>query len=148
MNEVMQLNLVDFIPGSTYFRWKDALWVPKWGVTVFPSKEQYDGIIKLATRLELPRGFLGPSWTVTSWLRPKYYNEWKDPYGVGGSQRSAHMEGLAIDFQVFGMNADTARNYLKANLEMYKLRMEDLPGSNWIHLDARDPIMGNRFFKP
>lgn len=146
--ETVAINPIDFIPGSTFFRWKEALYLPRWGVLAMPTKAQFEGIIKLATRLELARGRVAAPWTVTSWLRPKMYNIWPHPYGVKGAAASAHMDGLAIDFQVFGMKADEVRETLKPNLELYGLRMEDLPGSSWVHLDCREPVLGNRFFKP
>lgn len=75
--------------------------------------------------------------------RPKEYNAL-----IGGAPGSAHVEGLACDFHVLRMGCDEIREIILPHLEEWQLRMEDLPGSGWIHLDIRDPGDGNRYFKP
>jgi hypothetical protein len=61
---------------------------------------------------------------------------------------SAHTLGMAVDFSVATLKADEVRELLKPELERLKIRMEDLPGSTWVHIDTREPGGSGRFFKP
>lgn len=143
------MELDDLIDGSIYFRWREALWCPRWGVYVFPTPEQKQNIIKTAKVMDAIRNRLGKPIVVTSWLRPNKYNEWSFPYGVGGAKNSAHCEGKACDFQVVTMNCDEVRLLLLPLLPHLGIRMERLDGSNWVHIDIRNPgPEGNRYFYP
>ena len=86
---------------------------------------------------------MGKPMSVTSCLRPELYNAF-----VKGSERSYHMQGRAIDFEIRDVPADEIRELLKPKLDEFGLRMEDLPGSSWVHLDDGEPGPSGRFFKP
>ena len=79
---------------------------------------------------------------ITSWWRPKKYNDL-----IGGAKKSWHITGGACDFTCFGISADKIREILEPYLDDLDLRMEDLPGSNWVHLDDKETD-GARFFRP
>jgi hypothetical protein len=139
----------DLIPGSNYFRWFDALWLPKWEVYVVPTEVQAQRIIRIAKKADFVVGQLGSKpLTITSWLRPKNYNQWAAPHGVGGAQYSVHMDGGAIDFKHPLMTSDECREILAPELERLGLRMEKLPGSSWVHIDDKEPGPGGRYFLP
>ena len=137
-----EVELEDNIPGCANFKWKEALFLPKWGSYAKPSLEEIENISKTAYKMEVIRAVLNCPLRVTSWLRPKDYNK-----AVDGARRSKHLEGLAVDFQPLDMDCDKAREILLPLLPGLEIRMEDRPGSNWVHIDLGE-VIHNRFFKP
>ena len=140
----MTLNLDDFIEGTQSFRYREALTLQKWNVTIFPSSDQLKKIIQIAQPLQYFRNRYGKPIIIHSWLRIKPYNEL-----VGGSKNSWHLSGGAVDFSVATMNCDEIRNDLIKHLERLNIRCERLEGSNWIHIDNK-PVRpdDNRYFYP
>lgn len=137
-------------PISKHFTWKEALYLPQW------SREatEKDGLtavhkanlVVLFSKMDEIRGHFGKPVIVHVAYRPEEYNKL-----VKGASRSSHLEGMAVDFHVSGFKCDEVRaEILKQGLlEKLGMRMEDLPGSSWVHLDIRSvPEGGNRFFKP
>jgi Peptidase M15 len=145
---VRSVDVNDFIPGSTFFRWCQALWLPKWGIYCYPTQEQAIEIIGTARVMDVIRNRVKKTVEVHSWLRPENYNTWPSPYGVSGAKLSAHRLGMAVDFSVNTIPCDEVREMLKPELERLKIRMEDFPKSAWVHIDRRDPGGSGRFFKP
>lgn len=134
------------IGGNINFKWKEALWLPKWGICAAPPPEIEDNIIMMANRLTFIRNFFNRPLRVTSWYRPAVYNVM-----IGGAQFSQHVQGLAVDFQVFDMESDAARSLLLPFLADYNIRMENLPGANWVHIDlncTENMPAERRFFVP
>lgn len=141
---MLPTDIQDFIPSSNHFRWYEALWLPKWSVYAFPNAEQYKYIVDLCMKLEMIRTWLGDEpLTITSWLRPELYNKL-----IGGKPFSMHKLGGAVDFIHPHMTCDHVRERLLPKLPEWKIRMEDNPGSNWVHVDIREPGGEGRFFKP
>lgn len=146
---MLNVNLSDLIPGCKHFTWKEALWLPQWnraaddtdGVT----DEHLENIKNTAQWMDQIREYFGKPINVHCWLRPEKYNEL-----VHGAKGSQHMIGHAVDFDVVGMSCDDARQKIldDGKLDEMGLRMEDMPGSNWVHLDDRAPGPGGRYFKP
>ena len=138
------IQLDDVVIGCTHFQWKEFLIVPSWGVDyVYPNQDVIENIVKTAQTMEKVRRILGDApIKITSGWRPAKYNKLID-----GSEGSAHIEGLACDFQHSLKDAQTCRFQLLAHLESLKIRMEDLDGANWVHIDLREPIY-KRYFKP
>ena len=135
---------------SQYFTVREALWLPQWNRLTTEAdgltKEIKWNIMEAALLMDIVRAALETPVVVHCWYRPTAYNKL-----VGGASKSAHTEGKAIDFSITTNDCDYVRDkILKLNLlETYELRMEDLPGSNWVHLDTRAPgPSGKRFFKP
>ena len=97
--------------------------------------------------MELIRYYVGAPIFVTSGLRPGKYNEY-----IGGAKRSQHTMGKACDFWVVGYEgkdgSDAVRELLKPKLEDFGIRMENLPGATWVHIDLRKPGKSGRYFKP
>jgi len=108
-----------------------------------PTDRQHHNLIHITSVLQKIRTRLACRIRITSGLRPKVYNTL-----IGGAGHSAHIWGMALDFQVQGLSADRVRSYILPDLEEYKIRMEDLPGSSWVHIDSRNPRTEGRFFKP
>lgn len=107
--------------------------------------------------MEKVREYLGDNdINITSWIRPLIvscdnprYNGQNYNRLVGGAENSAHIGGLACDFTVSRITCDDVRHLLQDQLELLQLRMEKKPGSNWVHLDSRQPPPGQpRYFRP
>lgn len=142
------IDLDALIPGSAYFRWRDALFLPTWKIYVYPSPEIYKNIIQTAKYVADPiRGVLNKPIQIQSWYRPELYNEWAAPHGVGGSKNSQHKLGKAIDFSVYTMSIDEIHSILEPRLSAHSWRMEKPDGKNRVHVDwATVPPGGNRYF--
>lgn len=129
------------------FTWSEALYLPKWEIHCFPTTQMvFENIEKTAEKMQAIRDIFAKSIRVTSWFRPTKYNE-----AIGGSKGSSHLRGLACDFQVLGIDADSVRAALFPSLETLNLRMENLPRSNWVHIDLNcneKTPNEKRFFKP
>ena len=139
---MIEVRLDDLMPGCKHFRWREFLWLPQWSVHVFPTDNQALNLIEVAETMEDIRALLGGrSITVTSGLRPYLYNKL-----IKGSLYSAHKLGRACDFQVKGLSANKVRKKLVQHLDELGIRMEDLHGSNWIHIDTKFPGPSGRFF--
>lgn len=134
---------------SKHFTWAEAIWCPSWSVYCLPDDNVTQNIIKTAEKLELIRDlFGGRPIIITSWWRPKKYNQ-----EIGGAGLSAHMEGLAVDFRILNQDPQMTRNQLEPHLARLGIRMEiqpnDLePHEDWVHIDLKSPVNGLRVFKP
>lgn len=126
------------IPGSKYFSWAEALWLPKVMAYAAPDDLQMSNIMKLARALDVVRDHFGRPISVDSWLRPQKYNEL-----IGGASKSQHMIGAAIDFDVVGLSADEVRSVLTVNSNIWPYRGE-LGTPTWVHLD----LAGTKWFWP
>jgi hypothetical protein len=129
-----------------HFLWGEALWLSQWKIFALPHEEIERNIISTARTMQLLRNFLQTPLRITSWYRPEEYNAF-----IGGAKRSQHMLGRAVDFQVYGIDSDAIRAKLLPHLADFNIRMEDLPGSSWIHVDTACTNLTpeeSRFFKP
>lgn len=132
---------------STYFEWKEALYLPRWN----RQGEEKDGLTEgirdnlkiLFNKMDKIRELIGKPVVVHCAWRPKEYNK-----QIGGATNSAHIQGMACDFSVKDMDCDDIRKTILPHLEEWNIRMEDLPGSNWVHIDYRQVGPGGRYFKP
>jgi len=140
----MKLHPSEKIPGCEHFEWQEFLWLPQWRVMVYPSSEIAANLVVVARKMEKIRELLGNKpITVTSGFRPKLYNK-----KIGGAEFSAHMKGLACDFQHSDLKAMIVRERLYPHLEDLKIRMENLPSANWVHIDLKEPGFSGRYFMP
>lgn len=135
---------------SKYFTVKEAIFLPTWG-RLATEEDGLTEIIKgnlkyICSKMDNIRDELNKPITVHVTYRPAKYNE-----QIGGAQNSAHVKGLAMDWSITHDNCDELRKTIVVSglLEKYEMRMEDLPGSGWVHLDLY-PVgaSGKRFFKP
>lgn len=127
---------------SPYFKWVEMLLQRRWGEVYAPSEKEKAEIIKTIEVLDKIRSIFNSPMLIHSGIRSKDYNKF-----IGGASRSAHLSGKAVDFSIQGVSCDKARNILLPRLKNLGIRMEDNPGSNWIHID-RKPVIFRRFFKP
>jgi uncharacterized protein YcbK (DUF882 family) len=127
----------DLIPGSKYFKWSEALWLPQLKSYADPSLDQQYNIIKLATALDRVRDFYGKPIRVTSWLRPDAYNKM-----IGGAPFSFHKSGAAVDFVVVGLPCQQVKTELEKRKDIWPYRGErdtvervhlDLGGDQWFN---------------
>lgn len=155
INEIDWSNPKDKI--SNNFTVHEATFLPSWLIYHHPSELEKKNILELAEKLELIREYLdNRSISVHVWIRPKAVNNPKSHYhmknynaSINGAPGSAHIEGKACDFRVSGLDCDDVRASLFPKLEEFKIRMEDLAGSSWIHVDTRQPApRKSRYFRP
>lgn len=130
------------------FTWRDACIQHKWNVEIWPRETQKVNIMLMAGRLMQIKKALYPiiniEFEIVSWLRCPQYNAL-----IGGARRSMHLEGGAVDFKIKGAQCYVIRERLKSELQRLDIRMEQLPeGSDWVHVDIRQPENGVRYFKP
>lgn len=131
------------IANCIHFKWEEFLSCPQWEVACCPPPDIQKNLILVAKKMERIRSIVGGPLIVTSGWRPEKYNEL-----IGGASRSAHKDGLACDFQHPSISADELREKLFPYLEKLKIRMENLPGSSWVHIDLKKPGRSGRYFKP
>lgn len=138
---------------STHFRWREVLWLP--GYQRLATEEDgltqaiLDGATAHAKLMDKIRDFFSLPVNTHCWFRSVAYNE-----KVGGAIHSAHLEGIATDFDIDGLTCQTVINAILKNdlLNQYGLRMENngFPGGlapTWVHLDSRAPT-NSRYFLP
>lgn len=137
---------------SKYFTVREAFLLPRWHRLPLVGKEineeQYNNVVRfLRDFIDPVREFMRSSMIVHVCFRSPEYNRL-----IGGARRSAHLAlngEAAIDFHFKDYGCDLARRKLLPELERFKLRMEDNPGSGWVHLDNRIVTpKGSRFFRP
>lgn len=138
---------------SKHFTVKEACLLPSWGVMHVPTEEEQAEILKTAAMMDQVRDFLGKPVKVHCWIRPGSVNCGDSRYDgkdynafVKGASNSAHKYGKAVDWDC-GENCDDTRTALMPKLEELGVRMENVPGGPWVHLDTNTPNP-NRFFKP
>lgn len=126
----LKFRLDENIHSSKYFKWKEALWLPKMQAYVLPNQEQIFNIIHLARELDKVRAYYDTPITITSWIRPQKYNDM-----IGGSPYSKHIIGKAVDFIIKGVSSSGIRQDLidKKVPWSYRFELNDTPH---VHLDT------------
>jgi len=128
---------------SEYFTWKEVLHLREWNIYAVPTEKDWLNLKALCNRADIVRKMIGSPMEVTSCYRPPAYNR-----HIGGAYQSWHRYGMAMDFRVPGQLCDDIRNFLKPHLEDIQIRVENLPGSAWVHFDIAPPSISGRFFTP
>jgi len=116
--------------------------MPRWKIYSHPHDDILKEIVLTADKLMQIRNFIGQPITIVSGWRSPEYNTL-----IGGSRFSYHCKGMAADFYVEGWDCDDLRDSLEPHLADWKIRMENLPGSTWVHID-RGSVVNKRYFKP
>ena len=138
---------------SKHFTVKEACWLPSWQVIHIPSEDEKANILKQAAKMDLIRDFLGVPINIHCWIRPILNNPASEHNGqdynalVKGAKNSAHKIGLATDYDASGLNCDDVRARLVPKLEEWEIRMERMPGGNWVHNDCAS-LVAYRYFNP
>ena len=133
---------------SKWFSWSEATYLPQWKRLANEKDGLNDEIkanlTKLFAKMDQIREHFGKPINVHVAYRSPEYNKL-----VKGASKSAHLQGLACDFDVKGLSCDDVRKDILEHklLDSLELRMEDLPNSTWVHLDLMAPNP-NRYFKP
>ena len=129
MQPKLSIDLEAKIPGSKYFLWKEALWLPQMQAYAVPTDFQQDCIIAQARALDKVRDHFGYAMIIHCWLRPEKYNKL-----VGGASQSRHLTGKATDFHIVSVSCDEVKKVLMGNPNIYPGRGE-IDTTNWVHLD-------------
>jgi uncharacterized protein YcbK (DUF882 family) len=125
------------------FTVREACYLPTWDKMHKPTDEEISNLKRTLNLMEKIRALFDKPIKVHCMIRPEAYNR-----EIGGALKSAHIKGLACDFSIPDLSCDYVRNRLMAYLRLWEFRMEDLPKSNWVHVDLNPPISGKRLFKP
>ena len=89
-----------------------------------------DNVKRMCKKLEEVRSLFGKPIKITSFYRCPELNK-----KVGGSKTSAHMNGLACDFTVKGIDVEDVFSHIKASeITFDQLILESSKTSTWIHL--------------
>lgn len=127
--EALGINLDTNIPGSKYFKFYEALWLPSVQAFALPNEFQLKNIERQAKALDRVREHFNAPIIVTSWLRPEKYNAM-----IGGATKSKHLYGLATDFVIKGVSCEHVKAELLGNTKIYPGRGE-IDTTDWVHLD-------------
>lgn len=114
---------------SRYFTVGEACLIREFEELYEPTPSERYNILYMASLLDPVRVFLDAPINVHSWIRPEPYNGW-----MGGARESRHLLGLAVDFDC-GEDCDETRKKLEPRLSDFRLRMESVDGTSWVHLD-------------
>lgn len=143
-----------FEPISKYFKWHDALWMPKFNRPALEKDGLNDDILNRLSGLFLIADqvveFFDRPLVVHVAYRSEAYNTL-----IGGAPHSAHraQKGTeaAFDFHVLGKDCLAAQKMIleEGCLDRWGMRMENNGDAKWIHLDTREPLPGHpRYFLP
>lgn len=140
---------------SKYFKVKEALFLPKWGIFHQPNESEQMAISLMAERMDIIREYIEKPIIVLSWIRPDHVNCPGSEYHlcdyndlVNGAPSSMHIYGSAVDWYCSD-SCDIVRFNIQFKLEQWGIRMERLPMSNWIHVDNKTVSQGmQRYFIP
>lgn len=98
------------------------------GREIVPTPDQLENLKRLcASLLEPIRLKLGRPIVVTSGLRPPWLNTL-----IGGSPKSAHMDGLAADINAVGMDADSLAKWIMEHQFVVDQCISEF--SRWVHV--------------
>lgn len=142
-------NLIERV--KKYFKPEEL--VSKKHFETFENKDDIYNLFdhKLLETIVILREKLGKSLTINDWSYSKavkVYNyrgyRWTDC--SEGAPKSAHKQGMAIDFIIKGMSASEFRKWIKENSDIlpYNIRIED--GVSWNHIDTRSTINQKIYF--
>ncbi len=104
------------------------------GKKIEPLPSEIDNLRHLCVSLLEPmRAKLGRPMVITSGLRPLWLN-----LAVGGSTRSAHMEGLAADIKIVGMRPAVFCRWIQQHAEAEDWPFDQciLEFGEWTHLSV------------
>ena len=106
------------------------------GINNQPSSAQIENMQSAAEGMELVRDLLGLPVRVNSWFRCPELN-----IAIGGSAKSAHMDGWAIDFTCagYGTPLSICRAIQSSDIRFDKLIFE----GTWVHISFHPDLRGS-----
>ena len=101
--------------------------------TAYPSGWVSSRLKPLCMALEMIREAVGVPLTITSGYRTVAHNR-----KVGGSPKSQHVEGRAVDIQAQGVSAEKLHNIILDLIKQGKISEGGVGAYNsWVHYDQR-----------
>lgn len=150
----MLVNLDDYITDSKYFKWKEALFLPTLKIHHCANTQEIQNIKETCLKLDKFRKHLNKPFIISCWIRPTHVIDEQGVHtgvnynalpNIKGAKSSAHITGLAIDFDVVGLNQDEAMKLIKPKLAEYQMAAENntiANGRTWVHLQNRQMKSG------
>ena len=120
---------------TDHFSWAEVVRSPtakRLGISnLIPNEQVKKNVERVAETMESVRFLIGRPIKVNSWYRSPLLNA-----TIGGSKTSAHMRGLAVDWEPVGMSLDQAFDIvLNSSIIFDQLIKEGTrDGADWIHL--------------
>lgn len=151
----MLVNLDDYITSEKYFKWREALWLPSLKCYHSPSAIEVKNIFETCSKLDKFRKHLNKPFIISCWIRPTCVNDESGLHSginynslphIKGATLSAHITGLAVDFDAIGLNQDQAMALIKPKLKEFQMSAENntlANGRKWVHLQNRPMPKGD-----
>jgi hypothetical protein len=145
----MLVNLDDYITDSKYFKWKEALYLNTLKIYHSANAQEIENIKQTCLKLDKFRKFVDKPFVISCWIRPTHVIDEQGVHtgvnynvlpNIKGAKQSAHIIGLAVDFDVVGLNQDQAMKLIKPKLAEYQMSAENntiANGRTWIHLQNK-----------
>lgn len=92
-----------------------------------PLLEVFENALRMAQMIQLLRDEVKQPINIHCWVRQPKHNK-----RVGGAKLSAHLNGLAVDFDVKNMTSDQTRAYIKAMRLPVRVEANT---DTWVHID-------------
>lgn len=115
---------------DSHFTWHEALYMPKVDAYAILTEPLKQNIITMARTMDLIRNHYNEWVKINSWVRTPEYNKM-----IGGSPKSYHIQGIAVDFTVNNIAVSAVhRDLREGRIKDVHVRWEaDAP--TWVHID-------------
>ena len=114
------------------FKWNEVFKNEKLSDGV-PILEVFENALRIGELIQLLRDELKQPINVHCWVRQPKHNK-----RVAGAKLSAHLNGLAIDFDVKNMTSEQTRAYIKAMRLPVRVEAET---DGWVHIDLSSYVV-------
>jgi uncharacterized protein YcbK (DUF882 family) len=128
---------------SPHFKWND----------VFKNETKQDGLpelkifqvaLKASIEFEKIRVLLGKGMNVHCWYRSMAHNLRLKAQGLKPAMHSAHLYGMALDYDVTGMTPSQVRALLTLWLKQGKIKVRvEANTDGWVHCDIGSVYLNN-----
>ena len=124
--------MVKLSPHFYLHEFTDSQTATRDGIDNEPAQYALKNLCRIAYTLEIIRSELGAPISISSGYRGPALNK-----AIGGSTKSKHMQGLAVDFTVRGYTPFEAVERIREIVGFNKLIIEF---GRWVHLDLSDHL--------
>lgn len=136
-------------PVSSWFSVNECLYLPSWPFQRMATEADglndqiKNSLYALCQKMDHIRDFFACPIIVDCCYRPPAYSKL-----VGGSETDVHTKGEAMDFIIENIDATKVKELILPSLDSLGVRMENNPGSDYVHIDIHPPGITGRFFTP
>lgn len=128
---------------SPHFTWNEVF-VNELKIDGVPEFKIFQEATKLSIELEKIRNLLGKSMSVDCWFRSMAHNLRVKAQGYKPAMHSAHLYGMAVDFNVAGMTPSQVRALLALWVKQGKIHVRiEANTDGWVHSDIGSVYLNN-----